>query len=223
MQTAFVCAAVSMAGALALAAPAAAQARGEAATPIPITLRGGLGTAVFVHGDVDSDAPAPEYGDAFGPSFALRLEADARLSPMWSVHAGAGYERHFGDRAGNAEFDDLELLPSWVGGKLLLPLPRPERFAVYGRADIGWAITMPVDFESEAPPGTRRRVELYDADVVFLFGLGVGASLTLPDRPITLGLEFGYRLLTGPEVSGSSSGGEPAGAFAMLLNVGYRF
>lgn len=223
MPNAFVCAAVSMGSVLALAAPTAAQAPPAKAAPIPITIRGGLGTSVFLHGDVDSDAPAPEYGDAFGPSFAFRLEADARLAPMWSVHAGAGYERHFGDRAGHADFDDLQLLPSYLGGKIFLPLPQPDRFALYGRADMGWAITMPVDFRTEAPPGERRRVELYDADVVFLFGLGVGASLTLPDQPVTLGLEFGYRLLTGPEVSGSSSGGEPAGAFGMLLSVGYRF
>jgi hypothetical protein len=209
-----------------LAAPALAQGREAAAAEsgrLPLTLRGSLGTWMFVHGDVDDDAPAPEYGDAFGPALSLSAEADLRFTPLFSGHVGAGYTRHFGDSAGSAEFDDFAMLPSWIGGKLHLPLPQPDRYEVYGRADIGWAITMPVDYRID-PPGTGpRRVELYDAEMVFLLGLGVGAAVRLPDTPLKLGVEMGYRLLTGPDVVGSSGSGEPAGAFGFLVSLGYVF
>jgi hypothetical protein len=122
----------------------------------------------FISGEAGSGSGAPDYNDAFDCGIGGGMEISWRFSNRFSFLSGIGYENYDGDSHQGISFDDLEIVPVYLGGKFHI-IPGDTRWDPYLRMDMGAAYLSSVDVSYHSLKG-----EYWDSSWVFLFDAGGG-------------------------------------------------
>jgi len=170
----------------------------------------------FLSGEAGSGPGAPDYSDAFDTGLGFGGELSWRFSPQFSGLAGLGYERYDGGSHQGIAFDDLEIVPLYVGGKLHLN-PKADPWDLYLRLDLGAAHLSSVDVSYGSLKG-----KYWDASWQPLFDVGAGAEYR--QGPWGVSLEVKARYLDAPdEALGKPAKADPSWTLPITLGVDYHF
>jgi hypothetical protein len=124
----------------------------------------------FISGEAGSGTGAPDYDDAFNAGLGIGAEVSWRFTPRLSLLAGIGYENYGGDSYQGISFDDLKVVPVYLGGKFHIT-PDAPRWDSYLRMDIGAANLSSVDVSYHGLNG-----KYWNSSWVFLFDAGAGVE-----------------------------------------------
>ena len=122
----------------------------------------------LISGEAGRGPGAPDYKDAFGTGIGAGIELSWRFSNRFSLLGGIGYENYDGKTHQGISFDDLEVIPLYLGGKFHI-LSKDLRWNPYVKVDIGAAHLSSVDISFQALQG-----RYWDSSWVFLFEVGGG-------------------------------------------------
>ena len=175
------------------------------------------GTIVpFLNGDAGSGPDAPGYDDAFDAGLGASLEAAYRLNERFSLLAGFAYEKYAGGDYQGVSFDDLKILPVFVGGKFHFAA-KDASFNPYLRADIGLARLGAVDISYLGASAAywNRSWQLFGD-----FGAGVEYRFSA----IGIFAEVKARYLDGPDDAfGYYSQADAAWSLPILIGISWHF
>lgn len=124
----------------------------------------------LISGEAGSATGAPDYNDAFNTGLGAGVEVSWRFTPRLSFLAGIGYEKYCGDSHRGISFDDLEVVPVYIGGKFHIP-SGASRWDPYIRMDIGAAHLSSVDVSYRNIKG-----KYWDSSWVLLVDPGAGVE-----------------------------------------------
>ena len=167
----------------------------------------------FVSGDAGSGKGAPDYNDAFKSGGGGGIEMAYRPSRYFSCLIGAGHESYGGKTYQEISFDNWEVTPLYVGGKLHLN-PKESKWNPYLRLDLGTAYLSNVDIFYESLKG-----RYWDSSWVFMFDIGAGIEYRFGG--CGLSLELRSRYLDNPD----SAMGHPSDAdssWTLPINLGFN-
>ena len=168
----------------------------------------------FISGEAGRGSGAPDYKDAFGTGIGGALELSWRFCNYFSLLGGIGYENYDGKTHQGISFDDLQVIPLYLGGKFHF-LSKDSRWNPYVKVDIGGAHLSSVDISFEGLQG-----RYWDSSWVFLFEVGGGVEYRFNRWGI--GLEVLPRYLSKPD----SALGDPSkaeGSWTIPVKLGLSF
>lgn len=122
----------------------------------------------FISGEAGRGPGAPDYRDVFNSGIGGGMEFSWRFSNRFSLLGGIGYERYNGKTYQDISFDDLKVIPLYLGGKFHF-LPKDSRWNPYLKVDLGAAYLSSVDISYES-----LKEKYWDSSWVFLFEAGGG-------------------------------------------------
>lgn len=164
---------------------------GAMAADQQFSLRIGAVAAPFIDGDAGSEDDPPEYSDAFEDGLGVSLEVAYRYSERLSLLGGAGYEEYSGDDYKGVSFDDLEVVPVYVGAKFHF-CSVASRWDPYLRIAAGAAKVASVDVSFEG-----FSEQYWKGDWVGLFDFGGGVEYRFDS--LSLFAEVRARYLDDPD------------------------
>ncbi|MEJ2683107.1 MAG: outer membrane beta-barrel protein [Candidatus Sulfobium sp.] len=170
----------------------------------------------FLSGDAGSGKGAPKYSDAFDTGYGITLEVEKALSPQAGIHGGIGFEHHSGKDYKGVSFDDLDMVPVYVGGTYRFPVGRAV--GLYLNADVGAMHFSSVDISSDGLSG-----RYWNASWVFLFDAGAGLEYRT-GSPWSASLETDFRYLGKPDsILGTASDAGSSWTLPIRFAVRYSF
>ena len=170
----------------------------------------------FVSGEAGRGSGAPDYNDVFNTGIGGGVELSWRLYDRLSLLAGIGYENYDGKTYQDISFDDLKVIPLYLGGKFHI-LPRDSRWNPYLKVDIGAAHLSSVDISFMTLEG-----RYWDSSWVFLFDIGGGLEYRFGRWGV--GLEVLPRYLGKPDSAlGYPSDAKASWTIPIRLGVSYHF
>jgi len=170
----------------------------------------------FISGEAGKGAGAPDYKDAFDEGIGAGLEMSWRFSNRFSLLGGIGFERYDGKTYKDISFDDLKVIPLYLGGKFHF-LPKDSRWTPYAKVDLGMAHLSCVDISYQSLKGGY-----WDSSWVFLFEVGGGLEYRF--KKWGIGLEVLPRYLGKPDsVLGRPSDAKDSWTIPIRLGVSYHF
>jgi len=170
----------------------------------------------FISGEAGTGEGAPDYSDAFDAGWGGGGEFAWRFCRWFSGVAGIGYEVYDGKTYQGISFDDLEIVPVYVGGKFHL-IPSAAPWDLYLRLDAGAASLSAVDVSYGSLTG-----RYWDSSWVFLFDAGVGTEYRWGAWGVSLDLKARY--LGSPDSSlGKPSEADASWTFPVVLGLNYHF
>jgi opacity protein-like surface antigen len=155
----------------------------------------------FISGEAGSGSGAPDYHDAFGTGIGGGSELSWHFSSRFSLLGGIGYEHYTGKTYQDISFDDLKVIPFYLGGKFHI-FPKDSHWNPYVKVDLGAARLSSVDISYQSLRG-----RYWDSSWVFLFELGGGLEYKF--KKWGIGLEVLPRYV-----------GKPDGALGYASNAG---
>ena len=170
----------------------------------------------FISGEAGRGSDAPDYTDLFDTGIGGSVELSWRFSNRFSLLGGIGYENYAGKTHQGISFDDLKVMPLYLGGKFHF-LPRDSRWNPYVKLDIGGAHLSSVDVSFEGLEG-----RYWDSSWVFLFEVGGGLEYRF--KKWGIGLEVLPRYLGKPDSAlGQLSDARSSWTIPIRLGVSYHF
>ena len=170
----------------------------------------------FISGEAGSGQGAPDYHDAFGTGIAGGIELSWRFSNRFSLLGGMGYEHYHGKTYQDISFDDLKVIPLYLGGKFHI-LPKDSQWNPYLKLDIGGAHLSSLNISFGTLEG-----KYWDSSWVFLFEIGGGLEYRF--KKWGIGLELLSRYLGKPDSAlGFPSDDRASWTFTIRLGVSYHF
>ena len=170
----------------------------------------------FISGEAGSGHGAPDYHDAFGTGIGGGIELSWRFSNRFSLLGGIGYEHYNGKTYQDISFDDLKVIPLYLGGKFHI-LPKDSRWNPYLKVDIGGA-----HFPSVSISFMTLEGRYWDSSWVFLFEVGGGIEYRFKKWGISL--EVLPRYLGKPDSAlGKPSDAKGSWTIPIRLGVSYHF
>jgi len=170
----------------------------------------------FISGEAGSGSGAPDYHDVFGTGIGGGIELSWRFSNRFSLLGGIGYENYNGKTYQDISFDDLKVIPLYLGGKFHI-LPKESRWNPYVKMDVGAAHLSSVDISFMTLKG-----RYWDSSWVFLFDIGGGVEYRF--KKWGIGLEVLPRYLGKPDSAlGSPSDAKGSWTIPIRLGVSYHF
>jgi hypothetical protein len=170
----------------------------------------------FLSGDAGNGAGAPHYTDAFKTGLGIGAEVSWRLSGQWGVLAGIGYESYRGDSYKGISFDDLKIVPVYLGGTFHF-IPKNTAWDPYLRMDLGAVHFSSVDVSYGALKGTY-----WDSSWAFL--AAVGAGIEYRWNRWGASLEAKFRYMGRPDSAmGTPSKADPSWTVPIALGINYHF
>lgn len=91
----------------------------------------------FISGSAGSGSGAPDYSDAFDGGVGFGVEASYKVCPGFTFLGGVGYETFSGKTYKGISFEDLEIIPVYIGGKI--HFMEDSKLSPYARVDVGLA------------------------------------------------------------------------------------
>lgn len=170
----------------------------------------------FLTGDAGSGPGAPDYDDAFDPGLGAGAELSWGVPGRYSLVTGIGYEAYNGDKHEGISFDDLEIVPIYIGVKLPIK-PIPSRWNPYLRADIGAAHFSSVDVSYESLSG-----KYWESSWEFLFDVGGGVEYRLDQWGLLLDVRLRHLQKPDPAMGDASRAGSSI-TMPMSVGVNYHF
>lgn len=122
----------------------------------------------FLSGNAGSGAGAPRWHSAFDSDLGCGVELSYPLSRGFRILAGAAYERYCGNTYEGISFDDLAVIPLYLGGRYEFR-PRKEGWNPYLKAELGMARLSSLSISYERMKGTY-----WNESWVFLVAAGAG-------------------------------------------------
>ena len=170
----------------------------------------------FISGEAGRGPGAPDYRDAFDSGIGGGMEFSWRFSNRLSLLGGIGYENHDGKTHQDISFDDLKVIPLYLGGKFHI-LPKDSRWNPYIKMDVGTAYLSSVDISFQSLEG-----RYWDTSWVFLFEVGGGLEYRL--KKWGIGLEILPRYLGKPDSAlRRPSDAKGSWTIPIRLGVSYHF
>lgn len=170
----------------------------------------------FVSGEAGSGIEAPDFPDVFGTGIGAGMEFAWRFSNRFSLLGGIGYENYSGRTYEDISFDDLEVIPIYLGGKFHF-LPKDSQWNPYLKMDVGAAHLSSVDISFGRLEG-----RYWDSSWVFLLHVGAGVEYRLEQWGV--GLEVLPRYLGKPDSAlGWLSDATRSWTVPIRLGVSYHF
>ena len=170
----------------------------------------------FIHGEAGTGPGAPDYRDTFHSGIGGGIELSWRFSNRFSLLGGIGYENYDGKTYQGISFDDLKVIPLYLGGKFHF-LPKDSRWNPYVKMDIGGAHLSSVDISFQTLEG-----RYWDSSWVFFFEVGGGLEYRF--KRWGIGLEVLPRYLGKPDsVLGRPSDAKGSWTIPVRLGVSYHF
>ena len=126
----------------------------------------------FMSGGAGKGSGSPDYYQAFREGWGGAIELERRFSGRISLLGGIGYEEFSGETYEHFEFDDLDVVPIYLGFKFHL-FPSNEKLDSYLRADVGMAHLSAVDVKYSRE-GLKGRY--WDSSWASMFAVGIGAE-----------------------------------------------
>ncbi|MBF0549666.1 MAG: outer membrane beta-barrel protein [Deltaproteobacteria bacterium] len=152
------------------------------------------------------------YSDAFKGGWGFNIEAAYRFDDMFSAQFGFGWESYAGKTVGLTDFDNLNIVPIYVGGKIHLPVDRC--WDPYFRVDLGAARYSSVD-------ATFLGVKTAFIDPSWGFLTDFGPGLEYKMGNVGIFTEVKARYIGSPSSSGGRSF-DPDGNWTFPINLGVR-
>ena len=143
--------------------------------------------------DAGSGDNPPQYSDAFDPGWGGSVEITYDLTPQFSLIGGAGIEGYNGQIYNDIEFEQLEIVPIYIGAKYYL-FSKLNKWNTYLRADVGAAY-----FSSVAVSYLESEVTYWNSSWVLLADLGGGIEYRF--REVAFFLEVLARHLGAPDAA----------------------
>ncbi len=168
----------------------------------------------FISGEAGRGPGAPDYRDAFDPGIGGGLELSWRFSNRLSLLGGIGYENYDGKTHQDISFDDLKVIPLYLGGKFHV-LPKDSRWNPYVKMDVGGAHLSSVDISFMTLKG-----RYWDSSWVFLFEVGGGVEYRF--KKWGIGLEVLPRYLGKPD-SALSPPSDAKGSWTIPIRLGVSY
>lgn len=173
-------------------------------------------TSPFISGEAGSGPGTPDYVDAFGTGIGVGMELSWRFSNRFSLLGGIGYENYDGKTHQDISFEDLKVIPLYLGGKFHI-LPKDSPWNPYVKMDMGAAYLSSVHISFQSLEG-----KYWDSSWVFLFEVGGGVEYRF--KKWGIGLEVLPRYLGRPDSAlGRPSDAKPSWAIPIRLGVSYHF
>jgi outer membrane protein W len=170
----------------------------------------------FISGEAGSGSGAPDYDDAFDCGIGGGAEISWRFSDRLSCLAGIGYETFDGESHEGISFDDLEIVPVYLGGKFHI-IPGDTRWDPYLRMDIGAAYLSSVDVSYQGLKG-----KYWDSSWVYLFDVGAGVEYRWDRWGASLDVKL--RFLDEPDSAmGDPSEADPSWTIPIVFGINYYF
>jgi len=170
----------------------------------------------FISGEAGSGSGAPDYRDAFDTGIGGGVEFSWRFCNRFSLLGGVGYENYNGKTHQDISFDDLKVIPLYLGGKSHI-LPKDSRWNPYLKVDLGAAHLSSLDISYESLKG-----RYWDSSWVFLVEAGGGLEYRFGRWGI--GLEVLPRYLGKPHSAlGYPSKAERSWTIPVKLGLGFYF
>ncbi len=91
----------------------------------------------FLSGSAGSGSGAPDWSDAFDGGMGVGVEASYKVCPRFTFLGGVGYETYSGQKYKGITFEDLDIIPVYLGGKI--HLMENSNLDPYLRVDAGLA------------------------------------------------------------------------------------
>jgi hypothetical protein len=170
----------------------------------------------FLSGDAGSGSGAPRYDDAFNTGLGAGAELSWRFSNRLSGLAGIGYENYSGDNHEGISFDDLEVIPVYLGGKFHI-FPDGTKWDLYFRMDIGAAYLSSVHVSYYTLKG-----KYWDSSWVFLLDGGAGIEYRWNRWGVSLDAKLRYLGRPDP-ILGPPSKADSSWTVPIVLGVNYHF
>ena len=170
----------------------------------------------FISGGAGSGSGAPGYDDAFHAGLGIGAEVSWRFTPRLSLLTGIGYENHSGDSHQGISFDNLKIVPVYLGGKFHIT-PDAHRWDPYLRMDMGAAHLSSVGVSYQ-----RLKGKYWDSSWVFLFDAGAGIEYRWKDWGASLEIKLRY-MGKPASAMGSPSNADPSWTVPVVLGINYYF
>ena len=170
----------------------------------------------FISGEAGSGSGVPDYDDAFDCGIGGGAELSWRFSDRLSCLAGIGYENYDGDSHQGISFDDLEIVPVYLGGKFHI-IPGDTRWDPYLRMDIGAAYLSSIDVSYHSLKG-----EYWDSSWVFLFDAGAGVEYRWDRWGASLDVKVRYLDEPDPAL-GDPSDADSSWTVPVTFGINYHF
>jgi len=168
----------------------------------------------ILSGDAGSGQNAPDYDDIFKLGHGISLDAEYRVCNYASLVAGVGYEEYVGKSYQGLDFDDLEIVPVYVGGKFHIPVNYP--FKPYLLAHIGTA-----HFSSVEVSWHSLSKNYWDSSWVFTGDVGMGVNYSVDNLNFYGAVKFCY---TGaPDNNLEAADADALWTIPVCLGVNYSF
>jgi opacity protein-like surface antigen len=171
----------------------------------------------FLSGDAGNGAGAPHYKDALNTGLGVGAEFSWRFSDRFGALAGIGYEKYSGDSYMGISFDDLKIVPVYLGGTFHFIPKRSTNWDPYLRMDIGAAHFSSVDVSYQNLKG-----KYWDSSWAFLFAVGAGIEYRWEKWGASL--EGKFRYMGRPDSGmGTPSKADPSWTVPIALGINYHF
>jgi hypothetical protein len=172
--------------------------------------------APFLSGNAGSGDGAPHYDDAFNTGLGAGAELSWRFSNRLSGLAGIGYENWNGKSVEGISFDNLKVVPVYLGGKFYFMSDRAG-WNPYLRMDVGAAHLSSVDVSYLNLNG-----KYWDSSWVFLFDAGAGVEYRWGKWGASL--EVRPRYLGKPDSQmGTPSNAGSSWSIPVVMGINYHF
>ena len=170
----------------------------------------------FISGEAGSGTGAPDYDDAFKSGLGAGVELSWRFSDRFGGLAGIGYENWNGKSVEGISFDNLKVVPVYLGGKFYFMSDRTG-WNPYLRMDVGAAHLSSVDVSYLNLNG-----KYWDSSWVFLFDAGAGVEYRWGKWGASL--EVRPRYLGKPDSHmGSPSNAGSSWSVPIVMGINYHF
>ncbi len=199
---------------LLIALPCSVTAEDKYSEPGKFSLGLSAGFSPILSGDAGSSQNAPDYDDLFKIGHGLALEAEYRVCDYASLVAGIGYEEFSGRSYQGLDFDDLEIIPVYVGGKFHIPVDYPIK--PYLLAHVGAA-----HFSSVEVSWHSLSANYWDSSWVFMGDIGMGLNYNVDNWNFYGSVKFRY--MGAPDNNLKAADADSSWTAPMYLGVSYSF
>lgn len=198
----------------ALALPLVVGAEENSNFKSKFAIRFTTGISPFISGDAGEGDNAPDYDDLFKVGLAVSLEADYRINDYITLLGGLGYEEYSGKTHQGFNFDDLEVVPVYIGCRFSWPLA--SSLKPFIRATVGSAYLSEVDLSWNSLSATY-----WESDWVFFGGAGVGVEYQVDNWNFSA--DVGFRYTGAPDNNLKAADADAFWTIPLRLGVSYSF
>ncbi len=168
----------------------------------------------FLSGDAGKGDNAPNYDDLFKTGCGIALEAECRLCDHAVLVGGIGYEEYSGKTHMGFSFDDLEVVPIYLGCRLQLLSTSP--LTPFFSLNMGSAHLSEVDLKWQSIKATY-----WDSSWVLFGSAGMGLTYQIKHWHFSLGVDLRYQ--GAPDNYLNAADADACWTLPLHFSLGYSF